>query len=111
MEVQTEDLHPKDNFNPGCYISPLGAKLKTGPRSDPVLAVSFLMADFSSFLFRHRTFDFEVCDKCRDTEKDGKHELVKNDKVAAMRLRSRRPFSCARRCPSSQLTGRWTRKE
>lgn len=27
-----------------------------------------------SFLFR--TFDHEVCDKCRDTEKDGKHELV-----------------------------------
>ena len=27
-----------------------------------------------SFLFR--TFDLEVCDKCRDTEKDGKHELV-----------------------------------
>jgi hypothetical protein len=29
-----------------------------------------------SFLFR--TFDLEVCDKCRDTEKDGKHELVIN---------------------------------
>ena len=27
-----------------------------------------------SFLFK--TFDLEVCDKCRDTEKDGKHELV-----------------------------------
>ena len=23
-----------------------------------------------------RTFDFEVCDKCKDTEKDGKHELI-----------------------------------
>ena len=30
------------------------------------------MAD--SFLFR--TFDLEVCDKCKDTEKDGKHELI-----------------------------------
>ncbi len=27
-----------------------------------------------SYLFR--TFDHEVCDKCRDTEKDGKHELI-----------------------------------
>ena len=27
-----------------------------------------------SFLFR--TFDLEVCDKCKDTEKDGKHELI-----------------------------------
>jgi len=23
-----------------------------------------------------RSFDYEVCDKCRDTEKDGKHELI-----------------------------------
>ena len=23
-----------------------------------------------------RTFDYEVCDKCKDTEKDGKHELI-----------------------------------
>lgn len=30
------------------------------------------MAD--SFLLR--TFDYEVCDKCKDTEKDGKHELI-----------------------------------
>ncbi len=27
-----------------------------------------------SYLFR--TFDFEVCDKCKETEKDGKHELI-----------------------------------
>lgn len=27
-----------------------------------------------SYLFR--TFDHEVCDKCRNTEKDGKHELI-----------------------------------
>ena len=27
-----------------------------------------------SYLFR--TFDLEVCDKCKDTEKDGKHELI-----------------------------------
>lgn len=27
-----------------------------------------------SFLFR--TFDLSVCDKCKDTEKDGKHELI-----------------------------------
>ncbi len=32
-------------------------------------------ADFSeSFLFR--TFDVMVCDKCKDTERDGKHELI-----------------------------------
>ena len=29
-----------------------------------------------SYLFR--TFDHEVCDNCRETEKDGKHELVKS---------------------------------
>ena len=23
-----------------------------------------------------RTFEYEVCDKCKDTEKDGKHELI-----------------------------------
>ena len=27
-----------------------------------------------SYLFRN--FDFEVCDKCKETEKDGKHELI-----------------------------------
>ena len=27
-----------------------------------------------SYLFK--TFDIEVCDKCKDTEKDGKHELI-----------------------------------
>lgn len=27
-----------------------------------------------SYLFQK--FDYEVCDKCRDTEKDGKHELI-----------------------------------
>ena len=26
--------------------------------------------------FMLRTFDYEVCDKCKDTEKDGKHELI-----------------------------------
>ena len=39
-----------------------------------------------SYLFR--TFDHEVCDKCKNTEKDGKHELItKSDAKATFLLK------------------------
>ena len=44
------------------------------PRSDRPCCSDCGEEISDSYLFR--TFDVIVCDKCRDTEKDGKHELI-----------------------------------
>ncbi len=54
-----------------------------------------------SFLFK--TFDLDVCDKCKDTEKDGKHELVKEILISKLWLSL---GSVHKRCLQVGLGGR-----